>query len=185
MNSTRLLLLATLVAAPELSAQQKQGTQLRIAGPTTWVRIDTVGTWVLVPGSTAQVYHAAAEAYKSLKVKIDLLDSLAGHIGSIGFTQTGSFAGNRMSAWIRCGEGITGPNADSWRVSMAILSGVERVSKDTTRIRTVVVASARNMTGGASPAMLCVTTGGLEERINMQVAAIASGDSGKKGNQLP
>lgn len=182
MHSIRLPLLVAIIMAPGLSAQQKQGTQLRIAGPTTWVRIDTVGTWVLVPGSTAHVYHAAGEAYKLLKVKTDLVDSLAGQIGSIGFTQTGSFAGRRMSAWIRCGEGITGPNADQWRVSMAILSGVERVSKDTTRIRTVVVASARNMTGGASPPMMCVTTGGLEERINMQVVAIASGDTGKKGN---
>jgi hypothetical protein len=128
------------------------------------------------------VYRAAAEAYRLLKVKTDLVDSLAGQIGAIGFTQTGSFAGKRMSAWIRCGEGITGANADSWRISMAVLSGVERVTRDTSRIRTVVVASARNMTGGASPPMMCVTTGGLEERINMQVAAIASGDSGKKGN---
>jgi hypothetical protein len=182
MTPLRLLLLASLLGAPWLSAQQKQGTQLKIAGPTTYVRIDTVGTWVLVPGSTAKVFQAAADAYQSLKVKTDLVDSLAGQIGSIGFTQSGSFAGNRMSAWIRCGDGITGPNADQWRVSMAILSGLERVTKDTTRIRTVVVATARNMTGGASPPMMCVTTGGLEERINMHVLAFASGDSGKKGN---
>ena len=177
MLPTRTALLAmlaplTLLMAPPLVAQQ--GTQLRIAGPTTWVRIDTVGTWVIVPGTTAQVYAATNETFKSLKIKVDMLDSLSGQLGSLGSLQTGSFAGNRLSAWIRCGEGITGPNADSWRVSMAILSGVERITKDTTRLRTVVVASARNMTGGASPPMLCVSTGRLEEKINLQVQALAT-----------
>jgi hypothetical protein len=43
----------------------------------------------------------------------------------------------------------------------------------------VVVASARNMAGGASPPMMCVTTGRLEEKIHVQVQALASG-AGKK-----
>lgn len=172
MTPTRLLVLAALATVPTLSAQQ--GTPLKIAGPTIWVRIDTVGTWVLVPGSTNQVYHATSEAYKALKIKIDMVDSLTGQIGSAGFTQTGAFAGNRMSAWIRCGEGMTGPNADTWRVSMAILSGVERVTKDTARVRTVVVASARNMTGGSSSPMMCTSSGRLEEKINLQVQAQAA-----------
>jgi len=173
MTPIRLLVLALFAVAPVLSAQK--GTQLKIAGPTIWVRIDTVGTWVLVPGSTNEVYHATSEAYKALKISIDMVDSLGGQIGSTGFNQTGSFAGNRMSAWVRCGEGMTGPNADTWRVSMAILSGVERVNKDTTRVRTVVVASARNMTGGASPPIMCATSGRLEEKINLQVQALAAG----------
>jgi hypothetical protein len=79
-----------------------------------------------------------------------------------------------MSSWIRCGEGITGPNADSWRVSIAILSAVERVAKDTTRVRTVVVASARNMAGGSSAPMMCTTSGQLEEAINLKVQALAN-----------
>jgi hypothetical protein len=78
-----------------------------------------------------------------------------------------------MSSWIRCGEGITGPNADSWRVSIAILSAVERVSKDTTRLRTIVVASARNMAGGSSAPMICSTSGQLEEAINLKVQSLA------------
>jgi len=172
MTTIRLLFVAMLGLAPSLSAQK--GTQLKIAGPTVWVRIDTVGTWVLVPGSTNEVYRTASETYKALKISIDMVDSLEGLIGSTGFQQTGSFAGNRMSAWVRCGDGITGPNADTWRVYLAILSGVERVTKDTTRLRTVVVASARNMTGGASPPMMCTSSGRLEEKINLQVQASAA-----------
>lgn len=182
MTTTRLVLLVALAAVPASIAAQ-QGTQLKIAGATMWVRIDTVGTWVLVPGTTSQVYRATGEAYQELKIKTDLRDSLTGQLGSTGFLRTGSFAGNRMSAWIRCGEGITGPNADSWRISMAILSGVERVTKDTTRLRTVVVASARNMAGGASPPMLCVSSGLLEDKINTRVIAMALGDTAKAGKK--
>ena len=47
-------------------------------------------------------------------------------------------------------------------------------TKDTTRLRTVVVASARNMTGGASPPMMCTSSGRLEEKINLQVQASAA-----------
>ena len=152
---------------------QSGGVQLKLAGPTIWVKMDTVSSSVLVPGSAMDVFRKAGEAYKAMKIPTNLVDSLAGQFGNSGFTQTGSLAGRRMSSWIRCGEGITGPNADSWRVSIAILSAVERVTKDTTRLRTLVVASARNMAGGSSAPMLCTTSGQLEEAINLKVQSLA------------
>jgi hypothetical protein len=54
MTPTRLLLLAVLTAAPALTAQQ--GTRLRLAGPTIWVRLDTVGTWVVAPDRPARSF---------------------------------------------------------------------------------------------------------------------------------
>ena len=178
MTPTRLLLLAMLAPSLRPSSRRNKEPSSRSPAPRRGCGIDTVGTWVVVPGSTNEgLSRRTLEAYKALKIKIDMVDSVTGQIGSPGFQQTGSLAGNRMSAWIRCGEGITGPNADTWRVSMAVLSGVERVTKDTTRVRTVVVASARNMTGGASPPMMCTTSGRLEEKINLQVQAQAAARS--------
>ena len=153
---------------------QGAGLQLKLAGPTIWINMDTVSASLLVPGSPMDIFKKTGEAYKALKIPTNLADSSAGQFGNSGFTQNGSLAGRRMSSWIRCGEGITGPNADSWRVSIAILSAVERVAKDRTRLRTVVVASARNMAGGSSAPILCSTSGQLEEAINLKVQGLAN-----------
>jgi hypothetical protein len=90
-----------------------------------------------------------------------------------------------MSAWIRCGEGLTGPNADTWRISMAVLSQVERVSADSTRVRTVIVASARNMAEGSATPMMCATSGQLEYMINQKVLAFTTGQDSAKAEKKP
>ena len=175
MRIMRLLLVSFVLCSPLATDAQAQsgGLQLKLAGPTIWIKMDTVSAWVLIPGTAMDVFRKAGEAYKALKIPTNLADSLTGHFGNSGFLQVGSLAGRRMSSWIRCGESITGPNADSWRISIAILSAVERVNKDTTRLRTLVVASARNMAGGASPPMMCSTSGQLEEAINSKVKSLA------------
>jgi len=177
MRKAGVVLLSFLAASP-LAAQT--GTRLSGLGPIMWVSMDTVQSWVLVPGNVAAVYQKAQEVYGALKIKVTLLDSLAGQVGNTGFNQSGSLAGRRMSSWLRCGEGITGPNADSWRVTLAVLSSVERVTKDTTRLRSIVVATARNLAQGSATPMMCATTGQLEEHINLKVQALFSAPSGNE-----
>ena len=170
-----MILLALLLVfglAPHLPAQ-RGGLQLKLAGPIIWVKMDTANSWVVVPGTPMEVFGKAQQVYKDLKIKTNMVDSSAGMMGNSGFVHTGSFAGRRMSAWIRCGEGITGPHADNWRVSLAVLSAVEPVTKDSTKIRTLVVASARNMAEGSSTTMMCTTSGQLEEAINLKVRTLA------------
>ncbi len=170
MTPTRLAILAALAVSVPAAAQT--GTKLTAFGPTIWVRMDTVGTWVLVPGSTREVYNKTVYAYTTLKIKTNLADSLTGLIGNTGFNHTGSLAGQRMSFWIRCGEGLTGPNADTWRISFAVLSAVERVTRDTTRLRTLVVATARNLAEGSATPMFCTSSGQMEEAINLKVQSM-------------
>ena len=64
MRMTRLVL-APLLMATALSAEaraQAGGVQLKLAGPTIWVKMDTVSAWVLVPGSAMEVFRKAGEA---------------------------------------------------------------------------------------------------------------------------
>jgi hypothetical protein len=142
--------------------------------------MDTVSTWVLVPGPPAEVYRRTQSVYGTLKLKVTLTDSINGIVGNPGLTHTGALAGQRMSSWIRCGEGLTGPNADRWRISMALLSSVEPASQDTTRLRTVLIASARNMAEGSMYPMNCTTTGQLEARIHREVQELSAPPSGSE-----
>lgn len=169
-----IILLALLLATLSADAwAQQQGYKLSLSGPTIWIRMDTVSTAVVVPGNRRDAFQKTEEVYKGFKIRTNVSDSLTGLFGNSGFTQSGSLAGRRMSSWLRCGEGITGPNADSWRISMAILSSVEQVGKDSARVRTVVVASARNMTQGSAQPMMCSSSGQLEEAINLKVQSLS------------
>jgi hypothetical protein len=67
---------------------------------------------------------------------------------------------------------MTGPNADTWRITMALLSSVERVAQDTTRLRTVIVSTASNLAEGGRTPMPCTSTGELEARIHSRVQAM-------------
>ncbi len=155
--------------------QRSQPAQLGAFGPTVWIRMDTVGTWVLVPGSPAEVFRKTRHVYETLKLKAPLVDSVGGILGNPGFKHTGALAGARMSSWIRCGEGLTGPNADTWRITMALLSSVERVAEDTTRLRTVIVSTASNLAEGGRTPMPCTSSGQLEAQIHSKVQAMPPG----------
>ena len=160
--------------------QRTQPQRLGAFSTTTWIRMDTVGTWVLVPGSPADVYRNVRSVYKTLKLEAPLVDSTSGILGNPGFQHTGALAGQRMSSWIGCGEGMTGPNADSWRITMALLSSVERAGKDTTRLRTVIVATAQNLAQGGRTPTPCTTTGQLEGQIHSRVQAMPPASSGNE-----
>ena len=186
-----LALLAQLGMAAGLAAQAPTGMRynswkrdqpahLGTISPDVYIRMDTVSNWVLVPGTPAEVFRRAQTVYGTLKLKLTLTDSTNGVLGNPGLTHTGAFAGERMSYWIRCGEGMTGPNADKWRISMALLSSVEPASKDTTRLRTVLLASARNMAEGSRYPMNCTTTGQMEARIHRKVQELSGVPSGSE-----
>jgi len=160
--------------------QRSQPAQLGAFGPTVWIRMDTVNTWVLVPGRPAEVFRKTRHVYETMKLKAPLVDSTGGILGNPGFKHTGAMAGGRMSTWIRCGEGMTGPNADTWRITMALLSSVERVAEDTTRLRTVIVSTASNLAEGGRTPMTCTSTGQLEAQIHSKVRAMPPAPSGNE-----
>src|SRR5262245_33307413 len=140
---------------------------LPLAGvrPDVWIKMDTVSTWAMVAGSPKEVFRKAQYVYGSMKLKTTLTDSVGGIMGNTGFNHSGALAGQRMSYWLGCGTGMMGPNADRWRVTMAILTSVEPAPNDSTRLRTVIIATARNMAEGSADPSNCNSTGKLEETI--------------------
>jgi len=117
----RIALVPTLVLcviASELAAQagntgyngswrRDRPAQLGTVSPDAWIRMDTVSNWVLVPGTPQDVYRKVQYIYGSLKIKLTHSDSVSGIIGNTGFHNTGAYAGQRMSYWLGCGQGMT------------------------------------------------------------------------------
>lgn len=181
----RIIPAALLLPAPALgqppnvtSGRAPTVYEITLPGSSAWVRVDTVSTWVMAPGDPRTVFNAAVKVFKDLKIPTEVLDSTRSQVGTLKLVQSRTFAGNRMSLWLGCGQGLTGPNADSWRIYMALVSGVEAASADSSRIRTLLTATARNMGGNSSNPVPCSSTGQFELMLGKRILKeLTKGDS--------
>jgi hypothetical protein len=82
-------------------------------------------------------------------------------------------AGVRMSKYVGCGSSETGPTADSYRVTMSIISRVTPTS-DGSRIDTQLTAFAQDP-GTSKGALSCTSLGALEQRIHALTAKHVGG----------
>ena len=166
--STIFVLLAGL--APALAAQHPRLIVNLPAFPTA-VLMDSLGSPTQVDGTREQVFAAVLAVYADLKIPVTLRDSVGGLVGNTRLIQTGRLGKERLSRYLECGAGMTGPNADLFRVQLAIATMIQTVSPTRTQIKTALAAGARNLEGNSSDAVRCGTTGELETRIAALVAS--------------
>jgi hypothetical protein len=127
--------------------------------------IDSGSVDVTLPASAGAVFFAARQVFFELKIPTPLADSARGYLINGRFIKLRSLAGSPLSAYLNCGYGMTGPNADSFRVTMAIAALVDAISPNTSRLRLTVLAGAESTEGASKSAVTCGSTGVLEERI--------------------
>jgi len=164
-----ILLLAAALPATGIAQQR---TVVIVPGYTHPVMVDTLGTPDTLAAPRRDVLRAVAAVYQSLKVPMELVDTVQFRIGNPGFRRTGTFAGKRLSTWLQCGDGITGPNADSYRVTLSLHTLVQPGPEGGSLVRTAVLAGAVNVGEGAGRQPLpCSSTGALERRIRELVEA--------------
>lgn len=166
-RSLSLSLLVSLLAIP--AAAQRTRVVVVVPGQLTRVVTDTMGTPYPVPFPPAQVYHALLAVYAELKIPTDGKDSTQSLVDSKLFYRQNTLGGKQISSYLSCGDGITGPNADSYRVYMTIWSAPAPAGADRATLRTVFLAGAVNVTEGSRQPMPCESTGRLEVRIHQMV----------------
>lgn len=157
-----------LLALPMPVAAQRSRVVIVVPGKLTRVLTDTTGTPYEVPYPPAQVFQALLAVYAELKIPTEMRDSAAGQLGSQIFYRRGSLGGRQLSTYLSCGDGMTGPNADSYRVYMDIWSTLAPSGSGVV-LRTAYVAGAVNVTEGSRQPMPCESTGRLEFRIHQMV----------------
>lgn len=161
------------LCASNLGAQYAR-VRVRPPGYQSQLALDTIGLPNVVAASSGKTYRAVVAAFDELKVPLDTHDSLGGVVGNLNLTRSRSLAGSQMSRWLNCGTGITGPNADNWRVYIAIAAILDRMAADSTRIRIGMVAGAQDMQGNSKDPVVCVTSGALEAKLLELTRARAS-----------
>lgn len=160
-----LLAIAILVPVAALPAQFARA-RVWPPGFTTQLALDTMTVPQELDAAYGKVYTAVIAAFDEMKIPLDTRDSLRGLVGNLSLKKTGNLAGSQMSRWLSCGAGMTGPNADNWRIYIAIASFLDRIANSNkTAIRVAMVAGAQDMQGNAKDAVPCASTGGLETQI--------------------
>ncbi len=172
-RSVALFALTALIAAAvvtPLAAQTRRGPVIRLPAYHTPIALDTMPyTNIEVGAPSAETFAALRQTYNDLKLKVDYADSASGHMGALNIKLSRRLGGERMSKFFNCGRGITGENADDWRLTIAAVTFVQPPKGENAAIGTALAAQAEDMAGASKLPTMCQSTGVLEIRIGQMV----------------
>lgn len=124
---------------------------------------------VTLPVPAARAFDVLKAVYEELGIPAGIYDAANRRIGNTNFWKTRKLGTSTISAYLHCGESLTGNIADSYRIYFSVMSEVRSDGNDTSELETAVTAYARNMEGTSSDPIVCGTTGQLEDRIQKGV----------------
>lgn len=111
------------------------------------------------------VWEAATAAYEELGIEVTYSQP-SRHVGNRQFRVRRRLAGARLSRYLRCGVDVAGrPMADSYIVTLNVVSEVTSTTDLQSRMSTTVSATALKPSGTSTDPVVCVSKGLLEERI--------------------
>ena len=112
------------------------------------------------------VFAALKAAYADLGIEVKYSNPGTGEIGNLEFVRMHRLAGDRITDFVNCGSGITGPAADNYRITMLLVSTVKAEGTGS-RVETRFQARGVDSTQGVSaPASQCQSLGTLEQKLH-------------------
>lgn len=126
------------------------------------VVMDTIGEALEVGAPPGKVYRAANMVLRNYKIEPDVEDSVGGVVGAAKLSRSRNLAGSNLSRFLECGSSITGPRADTHRVTMPLLLLIDPAGDGKSKLRVALVASAQDRSGVSNSPVLCGSTGALE-----------------------
>ena len=117
-----------------------------------------------------QVWAALPEAYAALKLVVTTRLDAERTLGAQNVRVRYELGGQRLSRYVSCGTGlVSGDAADSYEVTLDVVSVVAAASEGGTSLQSSLRAVARPLQTSGDPVQ-CATTGRLEQRIALLVA---------------
>ena len=127
----------------------------------------------IVSAPPAAVLAALNSAYADLGIEVKLWNPQTGEVGNRNFSKMYRLAGKPLSEYVGCGTVTTGQAADSYRVTMSVVSRVTPSGSES-RVETQLTAYAEDI-GSSKGTLACLTLGTLEERIHQLAVKHAGG----------
>jgi hypothetical protein len=158
------------VAAPSAVAQERLTTDWG----TFMFERDHGATSGIVAGPADSVFRTVQAVLTEYGVKLKD-DPVARQLGANRQRVFRRFGKQPVSEYLSCGEGMTGPNADTWHVFYTI--GVEIVPESANRARFAMTfaAEAVDVPNARSDRVPCATTGRLEWQLVKRLRAAFPG----------
>lgn len=152
-------------AAPVLASDSRGNLRLETGDATSAPVRDSIAA------PQATVYGVLKQIYASLGVPVTLENPTTGQIGNTNFWTARRFADHPMSDLANCGNSMTGPRANDYRIYMSLITRVVPTASGRSRVETTFVPIAQDVAGGSTDRIPCGSTGKLEQIIHDSIAA--------------
>jgi hypothetical protein len=125
-----------------------------------------LGEQAVVSAPIDSAYASLVVAYQSLGVDIKTSDPAQHVLGNRHIVVMHSWLGSRLSAFFSCGNdpAIGTPRADSYRMTISVVSTLSAKDAKNTTITTLASAQGNDL-GTSASAIYCPSTGKLERSI--------------------
>lgn len=165
-----LLTVASSVIPVAAAAAQSARVRIGIIGHPGPVAVDSLASIVPIAAPAGATFAAVSKVFTDeLRIPIDSRDSLRGVVGVSSVARMRTFANARISRWLNCGSGITGLNADNWRVFITAFAFVDRADSASTTLRLAIVGGARDVAGSSTEPVACGSNGTFENLVAERV----------------
>ncbi len=176
MRTARIIVLfgvAACASSPTLSNGTSSQTSQVAVGNRTIAMLSVIAEAdpVVTPlaASPGAAWAQVEVAYSDLGIPLTFLQSENMMAGNQGLNLRRQIGGVGLRNYLLCGNDGGGPNADSYLISMNIATQIQKAGDGTSKVATVMDATATSMTMGTNP-IHCSSTGELEKRVNEIVA---------------
>ena len=129
------------------------------------VMLDTLLAWSDVLAAPGETWSAVKRSLDSLNIPVVTADSAHGVLFTPGFVARRKLANHAMSWSLRCGQGMTGDYADSWKLTIAYAVFVDPSEDGRSKVGIAMVGGAENVEGAYKQPAPCNSTGLLEQEI--------------------
>ncbi|MBX3147221.1 MAG: hypothetical protein KF785_10675 [Gemmatimonadales bacterium] len=166
---------ATLLTAGTLAAQAQESAR------TEWGNFnfnrDLGRTSGAVAGPADSVHRVLLKTLDDLGLKIKDDQTAPRQIAMVRHRLVRRLGKTTLSRYFSCGQGLTGPNADTWYVYLNFHSRIAAGGPDKSQINLEITADAVDVPGGRNDRVACATTGNLELAIIERMRAAFPGET--------
>jgi hypothetical protein len=140
-------------------------------GSTTQINAMNIDTDVRLfsTGTPDQVWAVLPMVYAELGIPLSMNNSASKTLGNTGWRTRRAIAKVPMQRYLECGSSGTLANAETYSITMSIITSVRSNASGGSVVSTAVTASGRNPVTSNSNEVRCVSTGDLEIRIRDMV----------------
>jgi hypothetical protein len=121
------------------------------------------------------VWGALKTTMKNYDLPLGFEERSAWELGNQGAKIYHRLGSNPVSNYLRCGDGPTGPRADSYVVYVTFLSVLRPNQGAGVALYTAITGQAVDLAGGRNDPINCATTGRFEQEVGKQVNKILTG----------